>query len=156
MLLHVPPLAGERYSFAGTRRTSKRRGPRRVGSLPGNAVGVREPVARICVILRRQASTFFFRLVRRVITSSQNQMGGDLLASQPRAAIPRKLWQSLRGMAQRTHSKVTCLRASAVGSQQASTGGGQPTSSCLCLWRVQPATVTQPSKQTASQGGGTS
>ena len=58
MLLHVSPLAGERYSFAGTRRTSKRRGPRRVGSLPGNAVGVREPVARICVILRRQGELY--------------------------------------------------------------------------------------------------
>jgi len=53
-------------------------------------------------------------------------------------------------------AEVTCLRANAAGSQQASTGGGQPTSSCLCLSRVQPATVTQPSKPTASQGGGTS
>ena len=34
-------------------------------------------------------------------------MGGDLLASQPRVAIPRKLWHSLRGMAQPTqHSAL--------------------------------------------------
>ena len=55
---HGGNLLARNGAFAGTMRTSKRRRPRRVGSLPGNAVGVREPIARICVILRRQGELY--------------------------------------------------------------------------------------------------